>query len=376
MACTHPQRLGNMCACCGAHLGDADGGGVEKVAISGGTRAALQVTGAEASTLTAKRTARLETRRQLQLVLDLDHTLLECTTDGRAANLPPGEGVVALGPIAGRHHWVRLRPGLDAFFAAVAPLYELAIYTHGSREYADACRAAIEARCPSAKFGERVVSRDCCPDLRAEKSMERLFPGGAARALVLDDRLDVWMTGDDQTDRVVVVQPYGFFNRRLDVVEYRDGDAQLSHTARILEACHAAFYPESGPPLEDAAAALAAVAGAVFEGKRLYFRDRGDPATVRLAQRYGADIAETSADATHVVALERPAAGDAASYHLDWFWYCVWRGRAEPDAKYALPPMPGKRPRDEADAPPPEEEEEGEDSDDSDLADLEADLLS
>ena len=59
-----------------------------------------------------------------------------------------------------------------------------------------------------------------------------------------------------------------------------------------------------------------AVASAVFDGKRLYFRDRGDPATVRLAQRYGADIVETSADATHVVALERPTAAYASNTAL------------------------------------------------------------
>ena len=91
-----------MCACCGAFLGD-DGpgdGATAKVAIAGNMRSALRVTDGEASTLTARRTARLETRRQLQLVLDLDHTLLECTTDGRAAALVATDGVV--GREAGR----------------------------------------------------------------------------------------------------------------------------------------------------------------------------------------------------------------------------------------------------------------------------------
>ena len=87
----------------------------------------------------------------------------------------------------------------------MAPLYELAIYTHGSRDYALAVRARLEAASPGLKFAG-VVSRDCCPDLRGEKSLARLFPGGAARALILDDRLDVWTRGEDQTARVLVVR--------------------------------------------------------------------------------------------------------------------------------------------------------------------------
>ena len=57
--------------------------------------------------------------------------------------------------------------------------------------------------------------RDDCPDLRGEKSLARRFPGGAARALILDDRLDVWTRGVDQTARVLVVPPYKFFEHHF-----------------------------------------------------------------------------------------------------------------------------------------------------------------
>ena len=239
-ACTHPQRLGNLCAVCGAVL---DGKDTTEQVAARASSAALSVTSKEAEAIAGARQSRLDTQRKLQLVLDLDHTLLECSTDKRASNV---EGVVSLGNVAGRPHWVRLRPGLRQFFDAVRPLYELAIYTHGSRAYAAGVAKALTEAAPGTSFGGRVVSRDDCPDLRGEKSLARLFPGGAARALILDDRLDVWTRGVDQTARVLVVQPYKFFEHYFRDPSRRDGDAQLGHSARALCAAHAAFYPPSG----------------------------------------------------------------------------------------------------------------------------------
>ena len=349
--CTHPQRLGSMCCVCGAIVGPEKSDATARVAVRGAgtSKASLRVTGAEASVLAAQRSRQLEGKRQLQLVLDLDHTLLECSTDPRAAALAaaPGSRVRALGAVAGRPHWVRLRPRLEEFFAAVAPLYELAIYTHGSRQYAEAVRAALEAEVAGLSFGGRVVSRDCCPDLRGEKSLERLFPGGAARALILDDRLDVWTRGEDQTPRVLVVQPYTYFGKVLANPAHADGDSQLSHSARALVAAHAAFYA-GGDASGDAVACLDAARGAVFAGCVFSFSPPADAWTARLAERYGAALAGAAADATHVVATKAPPGHGADNVvHLDWFWYCVWRCRREPDRKYRLAPDPAPPP------PPP-----------------------
>ena len=70
-ACTHPQRLGNLCAVCGAVLDGEDT--TEQVAARAST-AALSVTSQEAEAVAGARQSRLDTQRKLQLVLDLDHT--------------------------------------------------------------------------------------------------------------------------------------------------------------------------------------------------------------------------------------------------------------------------------------------------------------
>jgi TFIIF-interacting CTD phosphatase-like protein len=41
-------------------------------------------------------------------------------------------------------------------------------------------------------FQSRIVSRDDCPDLAGQKSLQRLFPGGIEMALILDDTPKVW----------------------------------------------------------------------------------------------------------------------------------------------------------------------------------------
>ena len=221
------------------------------------------------------------TQRKLQLVLDLDHTLLECSTDKRASSV---EGVVSLGNVAGRPHWVRLTTGPPPVLRcgpAVVRTRHLHSWFEGLRGRR---RQGFNRKVPGTSFGGRVVSRDDCPDLRGEKSLARLFPGGAARALILDDRLDVWTRGVDQTARVLVVQPYKFFEHHFRDPSRRDGDAQLSHSARALCAAHAAFYPSNGRVEDDVVACLDRSRTKVFAGCSLLFAEEVDIYAARCAR--------------------------------------------------------------------------------------------
>lgn len=96
---------------------------------------------------------RLFRQRRLSLVLDLDHTLVHATPDVRARRYlqshgvrsirlpmlegaPPGTSA-AEGPRMWTHHYVKLRPHINAFLASVQPLYEVTVYTAGTRLYAE-----------------------------------------------------------------------------------------------------------------------------------------------------------------------------------------------------------------------------------------------
>ena len=97
----------------------------------------------------------LHSAKKLNLVLDLDHTLLHATADLRAQEYSSHEDVkVILLPIMEGNplfpsgggiqqqqqvlpHFVKLRPHVAAFLVDLMPLFEITIYTAGTRGYAE-----------------------------------------------------------------------------------------------------------------------------------------------------------------------------------------------------------------------------------------------
>ncbi|KAJ1457630.1 HAD-like domain-containing protein [Pelagophyceae sp. CCMP2097] len=340
--CLHPARLGPLCAVCGAMVGDGDAG-TERVALKGiKTGSAVRIDGAEAAHLARGNSKRLLSKRKLSLVLDLDHTLVECTTDARAAAV---DGAFAL-QLGDRKvsHWIKLRPGLADLFGAVEALFELAIYTAGSREYAEAVAEVLEREFESIRFHGRIVSRDDCPDLTHQKELSRLFPGGARMALVVDDRFDVWYRGP-QAALVVVVRPFKFFQRFFAHPEaFTPEDDQLGYTRDVLRNAHAAFFADGQEDAaRDASHALAAVRLPVLAGCRLVVHPPLDAGARLLAEASGAVVdAIVTAATTHVVTLDaaapaaRSARGHVHVVHMDWLWFCMWRVRRESEARFYL----------------------------------------
>ena len=112
-------------------------------------------------------------------------------------------------------YFVKVRPGLNAFLEEVSRMYELHVYTMGTRAYADAVAKIVD---PHRKyFGDRVLSRDESGSMyrsrgiliigMARKSIERLFPVDQSTVAVIDDRGDVW----GWQPNLVKVMPYDFF---------------------------------------------------------------------------------------------------------------------------------------------------------------------
>lgn len=90
----------------------------------------------------------------------------------------------------GQQHVVKLRPGLDAFLRELSALYDLFIYTHGTRLYAEQIAGIIDPK--GSFFQHRIVARTDTPDM-VHKSLKLLFPSSDdSMILVLDDRIDVW----------------------------------------------------------------------------------------------------------------------------------------------------------------------------------------
>lgn len=104
----------------------------------------------------------------------------------------------------GTWYYVKMRPGLKDFLQRISKLYELHIYTMGTRAYAMAVKKIVDP--DGSIFGERVLSRDESGSM-TQKSLARLFPVDTKMVVIIDDRGDVWKWSEN----LVRVRPYDFF---------------------------------------------------------------------------------------------------------------------------------------------------------------------
>lgn len=106
--------------------------------------------------------------------------------------------------IGGTWYYVKQRPGLKEFLKAMSELYELHIYTMGTRAYALKIKEIVDP--DGSIFGERVLSRDESGSI-SHKSLARLFPVDTKMVVIIDDRGDVWKWSEN----LIKVRVYEFF---------------------------------------------------------------------------------------------------------------------------------------------------------------------
>lgn len=180
---------------------------------------ALTVSEREATSIEEEAKRRLIGSRKLSLVVDLDQTIIHATVDPtvgewqRDSSNPNHEAVKDVrafqlvdegAGMRGAWYYIKLRPGLKDFLEMVSQLYELHIYTMGTRAYAQHIAEIVD---PERKtFGDRILSRDESGSLVA-KDLQRLFPVDTKMVVIIDDRGDVWKWNDN----LIRVTPYDFF---------------------------------------------------------------------------------------------------------------------------------------------------------------------
>ncbi len=164
----------------------------------------LTISQDEANRVDEESKRRLLATRKLSLVVDLDQTVIHAAVDPTIAEWqtdvenPNHEAVKDVrafqliddGPgMRGCWYYIKLRPGLMSFLENISQIYELHIYTMGTRQYAQQIANIVD---PDRKyFGDRILSRDESGSMIA-KNLERLFPVDTKMVVIIDDRADVW----------------------------------------------------------------------------------------------------------------------------------------------------------------------------------------
>ncbi|KAI1432991.1 hypothetical protein GGR50DRAFT_688603 [Xylaria sp. CBS 124048] len=252
--CSHEIQYAGLCAICGKDMKQQDWStdalDTERATVSMvHDNVALTVSHNQAERAEMQLQRRLLKERKLSLVVDLDQTIIHACiepTIGEWQQDPTNPNYEAVkevhsfqlddGPrswAGGCWYYIKLRPGLMQFLERMADLFELHVYTMGTRAYALNIAKIVD---PTQKlFGNRVISRDENGSMTA-KSLQRLFPVSTSMVVVIDDRADVW---PHNRPNLIKVSPYDFFKGI--------GDINSSFLPKREDISAVSQTPEPGP---------------------------------------------------------------------------------------------------------------------------------
>ncbi|KAJ2997277.1 Carboxy-terminal domain (CTD) phosphatase [Globomyces sp. JEL0801] len=343
--CSHAVQLHGLCALCGQDLTRVHYSG-----FSQASRATINLTHDskgvtvsthEAGRIDSENITRLLNTNMLTMLLDLDQTVIHATVDTTVKEWlsdPDNPDYPTLKLSALIHY----RPGTREFLEEMYNLYEMHIYTMGTRNYAFAVANILD---PTKKyFKDRILSRDDSGSF-VHKSIQRLFPVDQSMVVAIDDRSDVW----NWSPSLIKVRPYNFFIGIGDINEplkenssiiyyvYRivepiekdekapkgpkpkpklcDDDAELEYLIKSLKNLHKQFFDhyKLHDTKNDIGKLLPSLKSRVLEGVHLVFSGliqiRHDPSTHDLwilATQFGAKCYKDLNDqVTHVVATKK-----------------------------------------------------------------------
>ncbi|CAO3608943.1 unnamed protein product [Cunninghamella echinulata] len=237
----------------------------------------LAFTEKEIKQLNLENTIRLLQERKLILVVDLDQTIIHVTygtkdntkdiatlstEDIRQFELSESDYI----------YYLKLRPGLQEMLKKLSELYELYVYTMGTRQYAQAILNEID---PNDHFFQgRIMTREenkqkSLSDHGNEfkKRLDRLFSHEKPMVAIIDDRFDVW----DFSSHLIHIKPYFFFkgtgdinnivnNNKEDInmdnnvnrnIQFcQENDSELFEKLDVLTKIHNDFYQDFDKKME------------------------------------------------------------------------------------------------------------------------------
>uniref|UniRef100_A0A8C6X4X1 RNA polymerase II subunit A C-terminal domain phosphatase n=1 Tax=Naja naja TaxID=35670 RepID=A0A8C6X4X1_NAJNA len=203
-ACSHPVVMKGLCAECGQDLTQLQSkNGKQNMPVSTATVSMvhsvpeLMVSSEQAEQLGREDQERLRRNRKLVLMVDLDQTLIH-TTEQHCPQMSN----------RGIFHYQLGRE----FLEKIAKLYELHVFTFGSRLYAHTIAAFLDSE--KKLFSHRILSRDECIDPYSKTgNLRNLFPCGDSMVCIIDDREDVWKFAPN----LITVKKYVYFQGIGDI---------------------------------------------------------------------------------------------------------------------------------------------------------------
>ncbi|VFQ81466.1 unnamed protein product [Cuscuta campestris] len=237
-------------------------------------------------------------RKKVHLVLDLDHTLVHCvpvsklTLQEYSASMQKKTMMISRNPTAaGDTHLLdggalvlKFRPGVRSFLEEASAMFDLSIYTMGTRHYANQVAARLVRHASRGGGGllsfVKVISREDCT-VAKQKGLD-VVPSHRRAVLVVDDKPKVWARED--RDNVVTISPYYFFglNKGGKDEEEEEDKGELSRVLGVLKEVHSRFFHQ----LEEGEGGERDVAQ-ILKRVRLFMLYHGPPDVSSLLHHHG-----------------------------------------------------------------------------------------
>ncbi|XP_043415071.1 RNA polymerase II subunit A C-terminal domain phosphatase isoform X4 [Prionailurus bengalensis] len=249
--CSHPVVMKGLCAECGQDLTQLQSkNGQQQVPLSTATVSMvhsvpeLMVSSEQAKELGRQDQQRLHRNRKLVLMVDLDQTLIHTTEQHCQQMSNKGIFHFQLGRGEPMLH-TRVRPHCREFLEKIARLYELHVFTFGSRLYAHTIAGFLD---PEKKlFSHRILSRDECIDPFSKTgNLRNLFPCGDSMVCIIDDREDVWKFAPN----LITVKKYVYFQGTGDI-NAPSGSRESQARRRVTQSSKAADVAEHAPSVRE-----------------------------------------------------------------------------------------------------------------------------
>lgn len=407
--CTHPAVFRNLCVSCGKKIIPTSEANQQthsshgtKLTMAGGQT--IQLSKSEARETQNTKLMWMKKNRKLALILDLDSTLVHATAfypfpqeildQVKTIQLEDNGFILRFESFSLSfdhilcRHLVRLRPHIEHFLESCRPLFQMTIYTHGTRAYAEATARLLDPQ--GIYFGKRIVSRTDHPDLGLEKCLSRLFLQDWSMAVVLDDRDDVWKK--EQQSHVICIRPYLFFQQLFpsgahvaevnnaaglasvdslvagdssasksnpaDITSPVDDDVGLLKSLDSLQTLHTKYYElmDGGDPSPNVGTIMQSMRRSVLKGCHLCFSGLISPKLRNpqhhklwvIATNLGARVTLTlTSQTTHLLTTsvesekskESLKLGNIYICHPDWLLNCHWHILREDEILFLLAPI-------------------------------------
>ncbi|OMO94496.1 hypothetical protein CCACVL1_05969 [Corchorus capsularis] len=290
--CRHPAVVVNgVCYDCRRKIENEDTYGLQFSYLHMG----LKLSRSEIDRLRCLESKKRLSQKKLHLVLDIDSTLLQSFPSKQASELVLSKNDKDTKDLG----WgvVKLRPMVSEFLEKASAMFEMYLYTLGTRSYANKIAKILDP--PGVCFNNRIISRDDNPYGVKSKTLD-LVLGEESNTLILDDNPEVW---PDHLRNLILIKEFVFTGTETDETEMNT--PILGEILKVLQTIHSLFFQQE-VGCRDVRKLARKVRSNVLRGCNLYMKKVENSELWDAAKAMGATCcSELNSSVTHLVSCMR-----------------------------------------------------------------------